>query len=147
MPEWLGWLKWISPKQWLIVFLRDEIDRQIKNRTEVSHRIEELDQWNKTTRERIEELSELEVEKITKKAESDIAATQEKAEAWEESFRRTIGWLFNASAYIAMEEAQPMESALQRPFLHAEVRRMVEEIKPKLPPPPKTFGEIFPKKP
>ena len=43
MPKWLAWLKWLRPKQWLVVFLRDEIDRQIENRTEYRHRIEELD--------------------------------------------------------------------------------------------------------
>ena len=164
MPEWLAWLKWLNPKQWLVVFLRDEIDRQIENRTEVyRHRIEELDQWNKTTKERVEELKELEVEKITKKAELDVAATQEKAEAWEKSFRQTIEWLVNASAYIAMTEAHPLESALQRPPLHPVVRIMVEDIKPGLPPPPplptlhsvlglagrppEPLGGLFPKKP
>ena len=93
----------------------------------------------------------------------DVAATQEKAEAWEKSYRQTIRMLVNASAYIAMIEAHPLESALQPPSLHPEVRRMVEEIKPELPAPPplptlhsvlgltgrplETLGGLFPKKP
>jgi len=66
MPDWL---KWLNPKQVLVSFLRDEIDRQIENRTEVYHRrIEELEHWNETTKKRVYEITELKIEEATSKA-------------------------------------------------------------------------------
>ena len=65
-----------------------------------------------------------------------VAATQEKAEAWEKSFLQTIEWLVNSSVYIAMMEAHPLESALPRPPLPPVFRLMLDAIKPVLPQPP-----------
>ncbi len=68
------WLRWLNPKQVLVAFLRDEIDRLIENRTEVyRRRIEEIEQWNETTKKRVYEITELKIEEATSKAELSMS--------------------------------------------------------------------------
>ncbi len=142
MVDWLAWLKWLNPKQWAMAALRDEIKREINQHIEAHRkRIAELDQWNEITKERIEEINKLDIEKITKKAEQAAALSEEKAKFLLEGMMRYVRLYGTSVGVLAkMAHTYPVDWEFYTSNLNPEVRQFVDEVKatfprPTLPPP------------
>jgi len=140
---------WLNPNEWGRAFcrhfclatFRDEIPRE----TEIYRRqLETVAQGAKTAEEILNRVHELETEEIKKRAERDIADSGARAKYWEDNYHQVRKWFLNASAYIALAEARPLEWALGAHTLDPEVRNIVDKFKshlpPPLPPPPTLQG-------
>ncbi len=142
MPEWLSFFKWVKPKEWIFAFYRNEIDKEIQKHTEgYRQNIEDLKEWNETTRSLIKKISDLEVEKITKEADRDVAKSQEEAKDWKSRYYFSVHDLISAAAYIAVKaHLNPMSWELDKLNLKPELLELVEKIKADIPPPPTRQG-------
>ncbi|MCH8054826.1 MAG: hypothetical protein IH857_01570 [Deltaproteobacteria bacterium] len=144
---------WLNPNEWGRAFCRhfcfatfqDELAREIERQTKVyRQQVADLQNYLKETEENLKKISELNIEKMQKEHEASLKTTEEQVKTWRGIATEIHRNLYDACIPIAIRaNFDPLEWELlkdgHRPF----VRKLVEEIKAKLPPPtppPPTLG-------